>query len=96
MTDENSSTQNINQSSSTSTSSTTLPPAVIKLNTVFDKTLEKIVQSFTFEQFVESFPTIYQQHPKGKEILHQLYSTLILKFIENTRVMIGREKYFLK
>jgi hypothetical protein len=60
--------------------------AFLKLNASFDKTLEKIVQSYTFEQFVQSFPQIYASHPKGKELLYTLYTTLIMKFIENARV----------
>lgn len=60
--------------------------AVVKLREVFDKTLEKILQAFTFEQFMDCFPTLCSSRNDAAELLHPLYVTVLNRFVENARV----------
>ena len=64
----------------------TLSSRVEKLDSAFAKTLAKVVQTFTFEQFVDCFPLLCASQRDAVDILHPIYTTLVTRFIENTQV----------
>ena len=69
---------------------------VVKMRECFDKLLQKILEAFTFEQFVDCFPTLCKQRADAATLLHPLYTTMMSRFVSNSRVREASDRRWLR